>query len=357
MNVKTNYFVCGAIQKNKIYWQNRDDGDFCCFDLNTNTFKYLYTMGKMNFSAVICADDNYVYGISESGKLFWKYSLLHDKIYMFEINCQGYALDWVCNSVLTESYLVIIPSRAEIVVWINIKNGNVVAKNIKNEVQVEHEKRIYVNEKVFLGQINHNNKMVAFNYKDGYVLEVDYINLIVKKNVYPKEIGEIADVEYINGLFYILNEQGALYNFNLESGTTYFIADGYNGMERLFENKETIWLLPRCEGKILNIDLRGSELQKYEYPKKTRFDKKVIYDPYMTNNGYKIENKKIICFSIYGCNYIFFIDKKTNVGKFYNCFNFDEDNMKLYYSVYKNDVFYEKNNDLIAFLDYISTDL
>ena len=188
MNVKTNYFVCGAIQKNKIYWQNRDDGDFCCFDLNTNTFKYLYTMGKMNFSAVICADDNYVYGISESGKFFWKYSLLHDKIYMFEINCQGYALDWVCNSVLTESYLVIIPSRAEIVVWINIKNGNVVAKNIKNEVQVEHEKRIYVNEKVFLGQINHNNKMVAFNYKDGYVLEVDYINLIVKKNVYPKEI-------------------------------------------------------------------------------------------------------------------------------------------------------------------------
>ena len=167
----------------------------------------------------------------------------------------------------------------------------------------------------------------------------------------------IADVEYINGLFYILNESGALYNYNLDSGMIYLIADCYKGMERLFENKETLWLLPRCEGKILNIDLRGNELQKYEYPKKTRFDKKVIYDPYMTNNGYKIENKETIFFSIYGCNYIFSIDKKTNIGKFYNCFNFDGDNMKLCYSIYKNDVFYEKNKDLVAFLNYISIDL
>ena len=159
--------------------------------------------------------NNYVYGISESGKYFWKYSILNDKIYIFEINCQGYALDWICNAVLTESYLVIIPSRAEIVVWIDIKNGNVVAKNIYNEVQVEHEKRIYVNEKVFLGQINNNDKMVAFNYKDSYVLEVDYINLNIKRNVYPKEIVGIADVEYINGLFYILNESVSLFSNNL----------------------------------------------------------------------------------------------------------------------------------------------
>ena len=45
-------------------------------------------------------------------------------------------------------------------------------------------------------------------------------------------------------------------------------------MERLFENKETIWLLPRCEGKILNIDLRGSELQKYEFQRKQDLIKK-----------------------------------------------------------------------------------
>lgn len=49
--MKTNYFVCGAIQNNKIYWQNRDDGEFCCFDLKNNIFKYLYTIGKMKFSA------------------------------------------------------------------------------------------------------------------------------------------------------------------------------------------------------------------------------------------------------------------------------------------------------------------
>ena len=74
------------------------------------------------------------------------------------------------------------------------------------------------------------------------------------------------------GFFYFLFDSWALFNYYLDSGLIFLIADCYKGMERLFENKETLWLLPRCEGKILNIDLRGNELQKYEYPKITCFD-------------------------------------------------------------------------------------
>lgn len=360
--MKTNYFVCGTIMNDIIYWKNRDDGDFCCFDLKTNKFKYLYTedliIDKMKFSAVICADNNYVYGTSESGKYFWKYSILQNKTYIYEINCEGYALDWICNSVLTDSYLAIIPSRAEVVIWIDVNHGDVIVKDVDNNIiEKDHRKRVFVNEKVLLGQINYNNKLMSFNYKNSYVLEVDYETQNINTISYPEQIGKISDVEYINGFFYILNEQGTMYTWDLKTDQICFIGDGYCGMERIFENKETIWLLPRCGKYILNVDLKGKLLQKYEYPPDTRLNRKAMYDPYMTNNGYKIEDDKRKCFTSYGCNYLFLINKQTNIGEFHDCFNYDKENMKLYYKKYKEDLFYEENKNFEVFVDYISTDL
>ena len=38
-------------------------------------------------------------------------------------------------------------------------------------------------------------------------------------------------------------------------------------------------------------------------------------------------------------------------------FNYDKENMKLYYKKYKEDLFYEENKNFEVFVDYISTDL
>ena len=70
--MKTNYFVCGAIQNNKIYWQNRDDGEFCCFDLKNNIFKYLYGFIIIIsiFTSAISAGYSFLKNVSSNKKTY-----------------------------------------------------------------------------------------------------------------------------------------------------------------------------------------------------------------------------------------------------------------------------------------------
>lgn len=354
----TNYFVSGAITDNKIFWCTRDKGDFCFFNLNDEHSKYIYLNNEfiMNqeFSAVVYAKGNIVYGVSEAGKYFWKYIINENKLKMYDIECQGYALDWICNSCMVGDELVIVPSRAEVVLWINTNNGKVFVKNINNEqIKKDHDKRIFINDKLLLGQLTHDGVIDVFRYNEYCFMKIDLKNRNIIKINYPKEIGKIADIEYYDGSYYLINEDGILAKWDVVLDKYEIISEYMPGMERITANNGILWLLPRYIDNIKQFDLKTGEIiSEYAYPKNVQLDKSVMYDKYMTNNGYIIENKYIKCCSVYGCNLMFVIDKNRNKGKFYDVFNFESENLKQYYNKYKSEIYYEKSKSLKSFLEY-----
>ena len=81
MKINTNFFVKGAFLNNKLYWTERDDGYLCYYDFENDSTMYEIDFKPIEFSAVVDSKEDFLLGVSQSGRWFWKYNINTNDIY------------------------------------------------------------------------------------------------------------------------------------------------------------------------------------------------------------------------------------------------------------------------------------
>lgn len=218
--------------------------------------------------------------------------------------------DWG-NTLLITLYgedIYVFPKYKDFILRINTKTDQVI--KIDNPVYAQMDKNVsaVVNDKYVYFFLRESNKVTRYDLYSDQCREYSL----------PHKLGNIASIQYFDGLFFLLNTDGELLSWDAESNVLEilippFIKGEYTHYFSFCTvTKKNIWLLPDSGEDIYVYCRESQKLEKYEgYPEGFAYLKTENWGKYITAHEYK----GIYYHDMHSANSILCIDKNSGKEK------------------------------------------
>lgn len=304
------WFMSGAVIDNNIYFITEEYGDLIKIDVETYKAQYIYMEDEltMPLSAVIFADNEYIYAILAKGKYLLKYSVFSGSKERFYLGLESKWLNITASVLKIEKELIIVPILSNSIVHVNTITGEVTETVINADEYQKGER--------FFAKCSERYGKNIWLFSNG-TKEIIQYNIYTKERLchaYPKGITKVMDVENWHDSFYILDALGNVFVWKPDSFMEVILRSKLqeNEVSTFHVADDRIWLMPAFGKEIICYDTKSKKckIQEY-YPKGFLYTASIEMEKYPQ----KIRTDQRCYFSMHSGNYIFYVDQKTGEGK------------------------------------------
>ncbi len=278
-----------------------------------------------------------IYILESNGRRLIEYFLAENKCRYFDIECDGYVCSNYAAFTIYRDKAYIFPSFLNELVTVDLKSGEVIHKrNLCADIFFMTNNKECIPTKLFVCGCRIENIEWTFMQRNNEVLEYSLETEHFQRHKIPDIIHGCVHVEWKDNLFYILDLDGKLYTWDVQTNDIeeWLSEEGnqYPKYREMVITDEKIWILPNTGNDILFIDKRTKEIEKYlEYPEDFCYGAPDYFSKYYVH----CEDGDHYYFSMHSGNYIFSVEKKSGKERWIS---------PIFPEIEQIFGFYEKNN-------------
>lgn len=321
--IKKKLFLSCVIWNHKLYFISEAELILMEMDTSSGEIKYIDNSSisnntgclrtKWKLSDWMLAIEKNIYILESDGMRMIEYHVQENTCRYFDINCNVYVCSNYAGFTVYKDKAYIFPSFLNELVIVNLKSGEVKHKEkLCENICYTPNLNEPVPQKLFSCGCRIENSEWIFMERKKEVIEYNLQEGYVRSHKLPDLINGCVHAEWKDDLFYILDLEGKLYTWDIQTGNVEaWLVDEVkpypNYREMVVTNKK-IWILPETGDDILSIDKETRKAERYyKYPSDFVYTAPDYYSKYYVH----CEDKENYYFSMHSGNYIFCVEKES----------------------------------------------
>ena len=315
--VKKGFLSC-TIWKDKLYFISEGELILMSMDTINGEIEYIeplfnHAQGRWKLADRMLSVGRNIYVLESDGTRMIEYHAEENTCRYFDINCAVYVCSNYAGFTIYKDKAYIFPSFLNEMVIVDLKSGEVKhKKDLSKNICYIPDLNDAVPAKLFSCGCRIENSDWIFMERNKEVLEYSLEEESARKHKLPGVINGCVHAEWKDDLFYILDIEGKLYTWDIQTGNVekWLLdeAKPYPNYREMVVTDRKVWILPEVGNDILSIDKETRKTEKYnKYPLDFVHAAPDNYSKYYVH----CEDKKNYYFSMHSGNYIFCVEKES----------------------------------------------